>query len=381
MDAINSTDNASSILRMMYMMKLAARNDSSASTSAGDQGCSSDGNSSGAVDANFTSSSLGMNNDILSLLMQNQNVMQTGTGGQSGSGNDPSKDVFSLIDSDGDGKLSQSEFVSARPDSMDESTATALFKKIDSEGTGSISQDQFAQMMREAGPPPGPPPGGMAGGKNDSKLDQLFSSLDADGDGTISQSEMETALSNSDKTKVDSVFSQLDADGNGSISTDELKSGVKQAMAGHHHHDKTASDDTSLDQIFSSLDTNGDGTVSQSEMEASLSNSNKTSVDSVFSQLDADGNGSISQAELKDGIKQAMANDRPPPPPPTASNDTSFQDYFTANSTSSTGATTASSLTASSLANADAFMKAIQSYLYAQHIDTDLTSQLTSVSA
>jgi hypothetical protein len=64
----------------------------------------------------------------------------------------------------------------------------------------------------------------------------LFAQFDANGDGSISKTEFESAFgSNADMSKVDGLFNALDSNGDGSISLDELTSAARQAH-GHHHH-------------------------------------------------------------------------------------------------------------------------------------------------
>lgn len=71
---------------------------------------------------------------------------------------------------------------------------------------------------------------GAAGGSG------LLSQLDADGDGSVSQSEFENALTGAgaDKSKADALFSKLDANGDGSVTMSDLAS--RQAQAHAHHH-------------------------------------------------------------------------------------------------------------------------------------------------
>ncbi|MCF3639896.1 EF-hand domain-containing protein [Rhizobium sp. TRM95111] len=72
-------------------------------------------------------------------------------------------DLFSALDTDGDGTVSEAEFAEGRPDDVSEEQALALFASFDSEGTGSLTEDQFVAAMeanRPAGPPPGMPPAG-----------------------------------------------------------------------------------------------------------------------------------------------------------------------------------------------------------------------------
>jgi hypothetical protein len=72
------------------------------------------------------------------------------------------------------------------------------------------------------------------------RASSLFSQLDANGDGQVSQSEFENVFgSNADKSKVDGLFNALDGNGDGSVSLDELTSAAQASHAhhhGHHHH-------------------------------------------------------------------------------------------------------------------------------------------------
>jgi hypothetical protein len=74
---------------------------------------------------------------------------------------------------------------------------------------------------------------------------QLFSLLDGNGDGGVSQSEFEAAFGqNGNNTAADAIFAQLDANHDGSISQAELTNALSanaqneggQQVVGHHHH-------------------------------------------------------------------------------------------------------------------------------------------------
>lgn len=71
-------------------------------------------------------------------------------------------------------------------------------------------------------------------GQNGANGKGVFARLDADGDGSISKNEFETAAKNAglDTPSADAVFGKLDANGDGSISKGELA----KAMGRHHHH-------------------------------------------------------------------------------------------------------------------------------------------------
>jgi Ca2+-binding EF-hand superfamily protein len=76
-------------------------------------------------------------------------------------------------------------------------------------------------------------------------LNNLFSQLDTNGDGQISQSEFENALGagGTNLAQADQVFGQLDKNGDGSVSPSELSSALKGK--GHHRHSHAASSNDS----------------------------------------------------------------------------------------------------------------------------------------
>ncbi|MDE2376843.1 EF-hand domain-containing protein [Bradyrhizobium sp.] len=74
-------------------------------------------------------------------------------------------------------------------------------------------------------------------------LKDLFSQIDADGDGKITKSEFENALGagGTNLAQADDVFSKLDANSDGSVSLDEMSKALKGAGHRHHHHAAGAS--------------------------------------------------------------------------------------------------------------------------------------------
>jgi Ca2+-binding EF-hand superfamily protein len=106
-------------------------------------------------------------------------------------------------------------------------------------------------------------------------LKDLFSQLDADGDGKVSKSEFENALGagGSNIAQADDVFGKLDKDGDGSVSLDEMSSALKGAGGhGHRHrHHVGNSDGSNSDPLLQALEgasststTNGDGSTTTS---------------------------------------------------------------------------------------------------------------------
>ena len=82
-----------------------------------------------------------------------------------------------------------------------------------------------------------------------SALKDLFSQIDANGDGQISKTEFENALGagGTNLAQADDVFNKLDANGDGSVSLDEMQKALQgaQGKGGHHHHHHVADSDGS----------------------------------------------------------------------------------------------------------------------------------------
>ena len=68
-------------------------------------------------------------------------------------------------------------------------------------------------------------------------LQDLFSQIDANGDGSITKTEFENALGagGANTAAADKVFGELDTNGDGSVNLDEMKSAL-QGADGHHGH-------------------------------------------------------------------------------------------------------------------------------------------------
>jgi hypothetical protein len=90
-------------------------------------------------------------------------------GGPAGGKPDPAE-LFTKLDSDGDGKLNRDEFVAGRPKGASEDQAGQMYDSLAGGNTGGLTVDQFTKGMQSmqppAGGPPagGPPPGGGGGG-------------------------------------------------------------------------------------------------------------------------------------------------------------------------------------------------------------------------
>jgi Ca2+-binding EF-hand superfamily protein len=118
-------------------------------------------------------------------------------------------------------------------------------------------------------------------------LQNLFSQIDANGDGEISKSEFESALGagGTNVAAADSVFSQLDTNGDGNVSLDELKNAL-EGSGGHHggHHMHTGSS-SSTDGSSSSTSADGSTDPLMQALAASSSNGNGNSLSSLLSTV------------------------------------------------------------------------------------------------
>jgi hypothetical protein len=98
---------------------------------------------------------------------------------QNQSGNGPEQAFFSKLDTDGDGKISKTEFESAASKAgVDNSTADAVFDKIDGNTDGSVSQGELAKADHGGHHHVH---GGGGGGGGDGGLDALMSGAGANG--------------------------------------------------------------------------------------------------------------------------------------------------------------------------------------------------------
>ncbi|MDH6265730.1 Ca2+-binding EF-hand superfamily protein [Rhizobium sp. SG_E_25_P2] len=149
------------------------------------------------------------------------------------------QEMFNKTDTDQNGALSQSEFVSSRPSKMSEEAATKLYSKIDTEGTGSVTFDQLSAakqapesrmggdamgammgLRQQGGMPP------MAGMGDPSSL---YSDLDADSDAKLTESEfLAKAPGGEDDARAQELFSKIDSEGQGYVTEEQFTTFVTE---------------------------------------------------------------------------------------------------------------------------------------------------------
>ncbi len=106
-------------------------------------------------------------------------------------------ELFSKIDTNGDGSVSKEEFISNRPEEMTEEQATSLWSKLDTDNTGGLTESQFSSAMEAQRPHhghhAGPPPTAAAGTSDSSTATSSTSSTDSS-DSTQSTASTEDSI-------------------------------------------------------------------------------------------------------------------------------------------------------------------------------------------
>ncbi len=112
-----------------------------------------------------------------------------------GGKNVSTEDMFSEIDADGDGSLTQEE-LDANMKKMHEqmqsqgSRVKDMLSKFDENSDGSLDETELSAMMESMPPPPPPSSSSQSSDStSEEETESLFSSIDTNGDGTISADE------------------------------------------------------------------------------------------------------------------------------------------------------------------------------------------------
>jgi Ca2+-binding EF-hand superfamily protein len=277
------------------------------------------------------------------------------------------QNLFSQIDLNGDGLVSKSELEQAVTQAGGGTQAAdALYSVLDPNNSGGFGEQQLAQVLPGTGFSdrvqaqligyqaqgwPGASrtqPGGQL-------AQSLFSQIDVNGDGSISQTELEQAVTKAGGTKeaADALYAKLDPNGTGSVGQQQLAQSLFQVFPHHHHHRHggetspasatdgsggtatdggNATDDGNAADAFASLfnadgggpgyspiqiaqiifaqiDSNGDGAITQSEVEKAVTaaGGSTAGADALFAKLDPNSTGSVSQQQFIDTLQPPSA--------------------------------------------------------------------------
>jgi Ca2+-binding EF-hand superfamily protein len=273
------------------------------------------------------------------------------------------QNLFNQIDTNGDGSVSKTELEQAVTNAGGGTQAAdALYSVLDPNNTGGFSEQQLAQVL------PGPGfsdqmqaqmigyqaqgwPGASSAQPGGQLAQNLFSQIDTNGDGSISQSELEQAVTaaGGSKAGADALYAKLDPNGTGSVSEQQFAQGLANLSqsgpaqgaphAHHHHHhgggagatsatnDDGGADDalTSLfdadsggagnsptqiaQNIFSQIDSSGTGAITQSQLEQAVTaaGGSTSGADALYAKLDPNGTGSVTQQQFINALQPPSA--------------------------------------------------------------------------
>merc|ERR1712088_604179 len=218
------------------------------------------------------------------------------------------KAIFTLADTNNDGEVNYTEFISAlypvasdglaklRNALKDMSCIRQAFKRFDADGDGEISLQELKS-------------GAASLGKfSDGELSAVFAMGDVDNDGKISFSEFAKLVIPSANDKISllkkkmgsandvaAAFKKFDVNNDGKISNQELENGLKSTGL------KFTSQEVGV--VFAVADLDGDNEISLAEFEPLLgtgvSFGRIEDVKAAFFRFDKDNDGSIDREELK----------------------------------------------------------------------------------
>jgi Ca2+-binding EF-hand superfamily protein len=252
------------------------------------------------------------------------------------------QNLFNQIDLNGDGSVSKTELEQAVGTAGGSSQAAdALYSALDPNNSGGVSEQQFAQVLPGSGFSDQMQaqligyqaqgwPGASSAQPGGQLAHNLFTQIDGNGDGVISKSELEQAVTKAGGSKdaADALYAKLDPNGTGGVSEQQLAQSLFGALPQHHHHHGGGSGSgnatdalTSLfnadgggagnsplqiaQNIFSQIDQNGTGAITQSELEQAVTaaGGDKAGADALYAKLDPNGTGSVSEQQFIDTLQ------------------------------------------------------------------------------
>ncbi len=279
--------------------------------------------------------------------------------------------LFSQLDKDSSGKVSEEEFSLATSSSLSSSEASSLFEAINdgeefSAGDLSSLFQQMATLLQaqeQGGMAPPPPPG---------EGEDLFTKLDTDGDGSVTREEFVAGRPEEmSEEEADSLFSTLAGEDSDSVTQEEFAAMMPPPPQGGMGG-APGGGGASAEETFDTLDTNQDGTVSLQEyLAAKPDDVSEEDATTLFQQIAGDAD----SFTLED-LKQSQANGMMPPPrPPEGEAQDAFEEMLAAlSSTATDESSTTDSATTSRKANELQYLlNAIQAYATAKGDGTQST--------
>lgn len=205
--------------------------------------------------------------------------------------------LFAQLDANADGSISSDEVPA------DNRLVKRLFDKGDADGDGALSQAEFVAALkdRRSKGPNSDKPAGDRPNRSDRPSPEMIAKKimesDADGDGKISKEEAPERLARG--------FDRMDADGDGFLTPEEITSAMKafqkragkgpaKGPGGENADARRPSAEMIIKRIMQS-DKDGDGQISREEAPERLAQ--------VFDRVDIDADGMLVQEEISESVK------------------------------------------------------------------------------
>lgn len=153
------------------------------------------------------------------------------------------KEMFTTLESNGDGGIDLSELKAGAPKDGRGPEAAEILKQADTDGNGTIDEqenDSFLSKMEEhrkaGGMPPGPPPtgNGESDDSSDASVSAVFDPLDTNKDGKVSLKELLAAAKRSELSDEAEALSKLFGDSDdSSVTKKEFSSLLRSLVNGN----------------------------------------------------------------------------------------------------------------------------------------------------
>ena len=223
--------------------------------------------------------------------------------------------LFNKVDTNGDGSVTKTELEQAVSSAGGTTqSADALYAALDPNNSGSVSAQRFAQNL----PLPFFSPGmgaqfiadqaqqsgtGTASDPMAQQKEDLFSKLDTNGDGSLTQAELEQAVTSAGGTKeaADALYAKLDPNNTGSVTQQQFVDNLPKPPHHHHHHqdDATSSDGSSASDGSSNGDDGNSAQDALAELLQSLGSTQNIAANNSDSSSGSDGGGNSAEDALR----------------------------------------------------------------------------------